>query len=26
MLVLGPGRVDQRIRAAIDALKATGEG
>ncbi len=26
MLVLGPGRVDQRIRAAIDALKAAGEG
>lgn len=26
MLVLGPGRVDQRIRAAIDALKATGAG
>lgn len=25
MLVLGPGRVDQRIRAAIDALKAAGE-
>ncbi len=26
MLVLGPGRVDQRIRAAIDALKAAGAG
>ncbi len=26
MLVLGPGRVDQRIRAALDALKAAGEG
>ncbi|MCA1669138.1 MAG: hypothetical protein LC793_17425 [Thermomicrobia bacterium] len=26
MLVLGPGRVDARIRAAIDALKAAGEG
>ncbi len=26
MLVLGPERVIQRIRAAIDALKATGEG
>ncbi len=26
MLVLGPGRVDQRIRAAIDALKAVGDG
>jgi glutamyl-tRNA synthetase len=26
MLVLGQGRVDQRIRAAIDALKAAGEG
>ena len=26
MLVLGPGRVDQRIRAAVDALKAAGEG
>lgn len=26
MLVLGPGRVDQRIRAALDALKAAGAG
>jgi len=25
MLVLGPGRVDQRLRAAIDAMKAAGE-
>lgn len=26
MLVLGPGRVESRVRAAIDALKAAGEG
>jgi glutamyl/glutaminyl-tRNA synthetase len=26
MLVLGPGRVDRRIRAALDALKAVGAG
>jgi len=26
MLVLGPGRVDRRIRAALDALKAAGAG
>ncbi len=26
MLVLGPGRVDRRIHAAIDALKVAGEG